>query len=223
MSTRETHTNGLRRRDYNLLCNRILEDIFMAEPRIYHGDLKPNDIARVLVAKFNRGNLRVQQVGDEEKTVVQIASREMRVSGGQTALTVAINKVEDGVAVQLGSQAWIGVAASLGQTAMAALINPWNLLGRLDDIAQDIENIKLPDDVWQAVEEAAVAAGASLELSERLRRVVCAYCNTPNPVGEAACIACGAPLGDAQPRTCRNCGFVLRSGEGVCPNCGKKV
>lgn len=195
----------------------------MAEPRIYHGDLKPNDIARVLVAKFNRGNLRVQQVGDEEKTVVQIASREMRVSGGQTALTVAINKVEDGVAVQLGSQAWIGVAASLGQTAMAALINPWNLLGRLDDIAQDIENIKLPDDVWQAVEEAAVAAGASLELSERLRRVVCAYCNTPNPVGEAACIACGAPLGDAQPRTCRNCGFVLRSGEGVCPNCGKKV
>jgi RNase P subunit RPR2 len=195
----------------------------MAEPRIYHGDLKPDDIARVLVGKFNRGNLRVQQVGDSEKTVVQIATREMRTSGGQTALTVMINKVEDGVAVQIGSQAWMGVAASLGQTAMAALINPWNLLGRLDDIAQDIENIKLPDEVWQAVEEAAVAAGASLELSERLRRVVCSYCNTPNPVGEAACIACGAPLGDAQPRTCLNCGFVVRTGEGVCPNCGKVI
>lgn len=195
----------------------------MAEPRIYHGDLKPSDIARVLVGKFNRGNLRVQQVGDNVNTVVQIASREMRASGGQTALTVTINKVEDGVAVQIGSQAWMGVAASLGQTAMATLINPWNLLGRLDDIAQDIENIKLPDDVWQAVEEAAVAAGASLELSERLRRAVCIYCNTPNPVGEAACIACGAPLGDSQPHTCLKCGFVVRTGEKVCPNCGKPL
>jgi len=117
----------------------------------------------------------------------------------------------------------MGVAASLGQTAMAALINPWNLLGRLDDIAQDIENIKLPDEVWQTLEEAAVAAGASLELSERLRRAVCVYCNTPNPVGEAACIACGAPLGDSQPRTCLSCGFVVRTGEGVCPNCGKVI
>ena len=195
----------------------------MVEPRIYHGDLTPNDIARVLVAKFNRGNLRVQQVGDSEKTVIQIATREMRASGGQTALTVTINKVDDGVVVQLGSQAWMGVAASLGQTAMAALINPWNLLGRLDDIAQDIENIKLPDEVWQTLEEAAVAAGASLELSERLRRAVCVYCNTPNPVGEAACIACGAPLGDSQPRTCLSCGFVVRTGEGVCPNCGKVI
>jgi RNase P subunit RPR2 len=195
----------------------------MAEPRIYHGDLKPSDIARTLVGKFNRGNLRVQQLGDSANTVVQIASREMRASGGQTALTVMINKVEDGVAVQVGSQAWMGVAASLGQTAMATLINPWNLLGRLDDIAQDIENIKLPEDVWKAVEEAAVAAGASLELSERLRRAVCTYCNTPNPVGEAACIACGAPLGDSQPITCLKCGFVLRSEETVCPNCGRPL
>lgn len=195
----------------------------MVEPRIYHGDLKPNDIARVLVAKFNRGNLRVQQFGDSEKTAVQIATRDMRASGGQTALTVTINKVEDGVTVQVGSQAWMGVAASLGQTAMAALMNPWNLLGRLDDIAQDIENIQLPDEVWQTIEEAAVAAGASLQLSERLRRAVCAYCNTPNPVGESACIACGAPLGDAQPRTCPNCGFVVRTGEGKCPNCGKPI
>jgi hypothetical protein len=195
----------------------------MAEPRIYHGDLAPNDIARVLMAKFNRGNLRVQQVGNLENMVIQIASREMRSSGGQTALTVSINMVEDGVAVQVGSQAWMGVAASLGQTAMAALINPWNLLGRLDDIAQDIENIKLPDEIWLSIEEAAAAAGASLELSERLRRAVCAYCNTPNLVGESACIACGAPLGDSQPRTCLNCGFVVRTGEGVCPNCGKVI
>ena len=93
----------------------------------------------------------------------------------------------------------------------------------LDDIAQDIESLQLPDEIWQTVEEAAVAAGASLELSDRLRRAVCSYCNTANPVGESACIACGAPLGDVQPRTCLNCGFVVRTGETTCPNCGKPI
>ncbi len=193
------------------------------EPRIYHGDLTPTDIARALVAKFNRGNLRVQQLGDNQQTIVQIATRDMRSAGGQTALTVTITKVEDGVSVQLGSQAWAGVAASLGQTAFAALLNPMNLLGRLDDIAQDIENLQLPEEVWKAVEESVVAAGASLELSERLRRLVCVYCNTPNPAGEPACLACGAPLGDSQPRTCSHCGFVVKPGESICPNCKRAV
>jgi RNase P subunit RPR2 len=193
------------------------------EPRIYHGNLFPNDIARALMAKFNRGNLRTQQIGDSQQMVVQIATRDMAASGGQTALTVTIFKVEDGVSVQLGKQSWMGVAASLGQTAFAALLNPLNLLGRLDDIAQDVENLKMPEQVWQAVEEVARAAGASFELSDRLRRLVCEYCNTANPVGEPACIACGAPLGSAQPRTCLNCGFVVRTGEGVCPNCGKVI
>ncbi len=65
------------------------------------------------------------------------------MSGGQTALTVAVQTTEDGVIIEIGQQAWLGVAASIGHTALSALRNPFSLLGRLDDLAQDIENIQL--------------------------------------------------------------------------------
>ena len=193
------------------------------DPRIYHGTLTPNDIARALTAEFNRGNLRAQQLGSGDQVVVQISTRDNRQSGGQTALSVSMNKVEDGVAVRIGKQNWLGVAASLGQTAFSAWLNPWNLLGRLDDLAQDIENLQLSEQVWGVIEGVARSAGASFELSERLRRMECSYCGTANPVGEASCIACGAPLGRAQPRTCKNCGFIVKAEESRCPNCGQPL
>lgn len=193
------------------------------EPRIFHGSLTPSDVSRALLAEFNRGNLRAQQFGNPNQTVVQVSSRERPQSGGQTALTVTVQKVSDGIAVQIGEQNWLGVAASLGQSAMMAWRNPWSLIGRLDDIAQDIENIKLAERVWLVVEAAARAAGASYELSERLRRLVCSYCETANEVGAASCVACGAPLGSAQPRTCLKCGFVVRNDETTCPNCKSRL
>ena len=193
------------------------------EQRIYHGNLTPSEMGEALIARFNRGNLRAQQLGDNERLIVQIGTRPGAASGGDTAVSVILQKVEDGVAVQVGKQAWLGVAASLGTTALAAIRNPFNLLGRLDDIAQDIENLQMSEQVWQAVGDVARAAGASQELSDRLRRMVCAYCNTANPVGEPNCIACGAPLGDVQPRTCPNCGFVIKSNERVCPNCRRPI
>lgn len=192
------------------------------EPRVFHGDLTPSDLARALVGEFNRGSLRAQQLGSGKQVVVQIATPPGGHPGGQTALSVNILQVEDGVAVTLGKQDWLSVAASLGKTAFSAWLNPWNLVSRLDDIAQDVENMQLGDEVWKAVEAAARAAGASFELSERLKRLECPYCHTANPVGEPNCIACGAPLGDAQPRTCLKCGFVLKQSENPCPNCGQK-
>ncbi|HQF62930.1 MAG: zinc ribbon domain-containing protein [Longilinea sp.] len=193
------------------------------QSRIFHGDLKPADLARALMGHFHRGNLRVQQIGDREKITVQIATTNMPSAGGQTALGVAIQKVEDGIMVSVGKQAWLGVAASLGRTALQALRNPLSLLGNLDDIAQDIEYLRLSEEVWEAIDSAARAAGVSTELSERLRRMVCNYCNTANPVGEPRCIACGAPLGDVQPRTCKKCGFVARNDERFCTQCGQPL
>lgn len=187
--------------------------------RIFHGKLTPQDISRSLAGHFHRGNLRVQHFGDAQRAVVQIASASMASSGGQTALSVTILKVEDGISVELSKQTWIGVAASLGISALAVFKNPFNLLSRLDDIAQDIEYLRLTDEVWSVVERTAQAVGASFELSERLRRIACSYCNTANPPGEPRCLACGAPLGDAQPRTCRKCGFVIKHNESTCPNC----
>ena len=193
------------------------------ERRVLHGNIKPNDIAQALMAEFNRGNLHAQTIGQANKLAVQITTRMGAQSGGQTALTVSVQKIEDGIMIEIGQQAWLGVAASLGQTAISALRNPFSLLGRLDDLAQDIENMQLQENVWKTIDRAAMSLGASHELSERLQRIVCDYCDTANPLGEGSCIACGAPLGDAHPTTCPNCGFAITKGEIICPNCKRNL
>jgi len=193
------------------------------ERRIFHGILTPSNFASALAGAFQRGNLRTQLLGDKDDLVVQIASRPDARSGGQTAVTVHLKKVEDGVMVEIGEQSWLGVAASLGTTAISTLFNPWSIIGRLDDLAQDIESIQLTEKVWQTIMETAQVAGASTQLSERLQRLTCEYCGTANPVGEGNCIACGAPLGKSQPRTCAKCGFVVLRDEKVCPNCNQPI
>jgi hypothetical protein len=193
------------------------------ERKIFHGTITPKDIARALQAEFNRGNMRAQALGQSQNIAVQIGTRQGAMSGGQTALTVNIQTVPDGIMVELGQQAWLGVAASLGQTAFWLLRNPFNLIGRLDDLAQDIESLQLKERVWQVIAREIAAAGAGHQLSERLSKMICEYCGTPNPLEEPACIACGAPFGDIYPTTCPNCGFVLKSNEITCPNCRKKI
>lgn len=193
------------------------------ERRVIHGPIKPGDAARALLAEFNRGNLRAQALGEQDKMVVQIATRPGAPSGGDTAITISLQTCEDGIIVDIGQQTWLGVAASLGTTAFWALRNPFSLLGRLDDIAQDIENLQLSERVWQVIGQQLQITGASLALSERLRSVICEYCGTGNPVGEGSCLACGAPMGKSQPTTCKHCGYVLKSRETRCPNCGKEI
>lgn len=188
--------------------------------RIYHGNITNKDLARAIIAHFSHGNLHVQQFGTDESLVVQIASTPFARSGGKTALSVSLQNVEDGVLVDVSKQAWLGIAASLGISTIAAIRNPLNLLNRLDDIAQDIEYIQLVENVWSVIDNTARSLGSGFELSERLNRYVCDYCNTANPPGEPRCIACGAPLGDIQPRTCPKCGYVLTQNEKKCPVCG---
>ena len=189
------------------------------DTRIFHGNVSPSQIATALIAQFNRGNFMVQQLGSGSPITVQIATRNIPAAGGQTALCVALQKTEDSVMVQLGQQAWLGVAASFGLTALSALRNPFSLLGRLDDLAQDIESLQLTEEVWRTINAVIQAAGAGYELSENLRRTACEYCGTANPVGEPRCLACGAPLGKVQPVACKKCGFVISHSETTCPNC----
>jgi hypothetical protein len=190
------------------------------DTRIYHGNVKAADLAQALVTRFNRGNLVAQTGKSGDQFVVQIASRQDARSGGKTALGITLQQVNDGVAVKVGKQEWLGIATSIGSTLLAVRSNPFRLIDRLDDIAQDIENLTLDDKVWDAIDEVAETMGASHQLSERLRRMGCDYCGTANPVGQPRCLACGAPLGDAQPRTCDTCGFVAAPEDIACTNCG---
>jgi hypothetical protein len=187
--------------------------------RIFHGSFTAQTLAGCLISFFNHGNLRVQVVGENPTVVVQIASSDHSTSGGQTALSILLQNVEDGVAVQISQQDWLGVAASLGYTALATFRNPFNLLGRIDDLAQDIENLQLSDEVWKVLEGNAKALGTGYDLTNRLQRYVCEYCNVANPPGEPTCIACGAPLGNIQPITCKNCGYLILREDLFCPNC----
>ncbi len=191
--------------------------------RIFHGNVQPGDVAHALMAEFNRGNMHAQVIGGKEKMAVQIATRSGAMSGGQTALTVNIQWVADGVMIELGQQAWLGIAASLGHTAWSAFRNPFSLLSRLDDLAQDIESIQLSEKVWKTIDRTIATLGASHTLSDRLARIACDYCGTANRLGEGSCLMCGAPLGDIHPTTCRHCGFVVRTNETVCPNCNQKL
>lgn len=193
------------------------------EQKIYHGNFTPDDLAECLLVHFNRGNLRVQKLGSEDRVAVQIQTRERRTSGGETALGITLQAVEDGVSVQVGQQSWFGIAASLGYSALAAIKNPFSLLHRIDDIAQDLEYVQLTDEIWKVLSANAKALGSGFELSDRLRRIVCEYCRTANPAGASSCIACGAPMGDIQPVTCMNCGFVVLNTELVCPNCKARL
>ena len=211
--------------EYDDISSSLIKRIIIEnmDRRIFHGNIEPNDIAQALVAEFNRGNMYAQVVGHAAKMAVQISTRLGAQSGGQTALTITIQDTDDGIMVEIGQQAWLGVAASLGQTAISALRNPFSLFGLLDDLAQDIENIQLSDKVWQVIDRTIASAGASYELSDRLRRVTCDYCQTANPVGEGSCIACGAPLGNAHPISCPNCGYAVSQAETICPNCNKSL
>ncbi len=193
------------------------------QQRIYHGSFTPADLSQSLVSHFSHGNLEVQSFIRDGLTTVQIASSRLISAGGRTALTVILQPVEDGVAVSLGEQSWLGIAGNLGITLLSVLRNPFNLIHRLDDIAQDAQNLQLVDEVWKTIDEIAHSLGSGFEFSAKLKRYSCDYCNTANPPGEPRCIACGAPLGDIQPATCLECGYALTRNEKFCPNCNKSV
>jgi DNA-directed RNA polymerase subunit RPC12/RpoP len=187
--------------------------------RAYYGNIYALDLARALKAAFHRGNYAVQTYGKPEKIILQISTHRQISKGGQTALTVHLTDIPDGVMVSMQQQKWLGVAASLGVSALATAVNPWNLLSRIDDIAQDIESLNLIDDIWKTIEQRVHLAGASTRLSQKLARVTCPYCYSAIQTGESQCTACGAPLGEVQPYACPHCGFLATPGETVCRNC----
>jgi len=188
--------------------------------RIYHGNVTPDAFARALFARYNAGNYQVKAYGNNANLDLQISTRPGREAGGETGLTINLSQVEDGVSVQVGKPRMLGLAAHLGRTALDAFRNPLSLLGNLDDIAQDVESAQLEEAVWSVIDKVARQNNAGESLSERLNSIRCPYCLSGNKVGEGNCQACGAPLGDLQPATCRRCGYVLYSKEKICPNCG---
>ena len=193
------------------------------QQRIFHGDFSPEELADCLLIIFNRGNLITQKIYFDEKVAVQIQTKPKPTSGGKTALSIILSQVPDGIAVQVGKQTWLGLAASVGYSALSVINNPFNILHRLDDIAQDIEYLQLQDEIWKVLESNARLLGTGYDLSLRLQSISCAYCGTANTAGQPSCSACGAPLGAQQPKSCKFCGYIISQEVKTCPNCRKKI
>jgi RNA polymerase subunit RPABC4/transcription elongation factor Spt4 len=83
--------------------------------------------------------------------------------------------------------------------------------------------MKLGEEIWEIIEKTVQQHGAGRELSDRLKRYICPFCNTANPPGESLCIYCGAPLGDIQLTTCENCRFIVNPSERICSNCQSEL
>lgn len=189
--------------------------------KVFHGSFSPDDLASILLIHFNRGNLEVRKIGSDDRLIIQIRSKDFAKSGGQTAIGITLQQYDDGVIVAVGEQQWLGIAASLGISALAALSNPMNLLHRIDDIAQDIEYLNLEDEIWAILSSNIKTIGSGFQLSDKLKRLSCDYCQTANLVSAPSCLACGAPLGNLQPTTCKYCGYILNRNDSKCPNCLK--
>jgi len=103
------------------------------EQRIYHGNLTPEIVADALVGEFHHGNLRVQQFGNKSEIVVQISTHQWTRSGGDTALTVNLRRIEDGLSVTWANRPG-SCGCQPGKNSLSVWKNPFQILERLDDL-----------------------------------------------------------------------------------------
>jgi len=190
------------------------------EQRAYHGKIDPEAMARALVIQYNQGETRSQWMrGERGRAVVQIMSRQRGRQVPSSALTLHITPSRSGVVVSMAEQKWFGVAADLARSGLLTLMNPWNLVREIDDIARNVRRLQLRQEVWGAIETYCRGIGAGTGVGPSVQSLVCPYCGTPNDLGALNCTACRAPLAEAQPVACGRCGFLNAPEARLCVNC----
>ena len=191
--------------------------------KTFYGNFQLQHFVQFLAAAFRDQNLDVRVSRHGEKNVVRFVSSRLARSGGHFGLNLVVTEFNEGVKIEISNPENFGVAASLGKTAIAAMINPRNLFSRLDDVAQDLENISLDQNLMKMIEQYMRSNHLTLQLSEALSRSVCDYCQVANEYGVGNCVACGAPMGDVQAVTCKRCGHVVNKHADRCSQCGAKL
>jgi predicted RNA-binding Zn-ribbon protein involved in translation (DUF1610 family) len=194
------------------------------EQRAYHGELDPERLAQTLVLQFDEGETRARWMRQGGKrAVVQIQSRQVEFGDPTTGVSILIAPTQTGLTVSVSRQRILGVAADMAKTGVQAWLNPMRLLGELDDIARNVRWLGLGREIWEAVDDYCRTQGAGRGNAGMLTHVTCPYCGTPNALGDANCKACRAPLAQAQPIACGQCGFLNAPEAGLCVNCGARL
>ncbi|NDJ52728.1 MAG: zinc ribbon domain-containing protein [Chloroflexi bacterium] len=167
--------------------------------RTYTGKISAVGLADNLIHTFTTGHLMARyRVREQQFVDLQIRSRESD-RGGQwrTVLTMTFTQRTDGIHVDIADHNWVGSATDLLSEGARSFRNPMRLLGRLNDVVEDVQTLQLPQQVWLAIEAYVEKALLNPDLPQDY--VVCPYCNTPNEIGVLVCPACGGSLADVQP------------------------
>ncbi|HEC22967.1 MAG TPA: zinc ribbon domain-containing protein [Chloroflexi bacterium] len=189
--------------------------------RTYRGPVTARGLAEALVIRFNTGHLIARASGSDDHMIVQIIAREGKWDQRtRAALTISIIQSQNAVEVSLGEHQWLGPAADLLDAGLRGWFRPFSLLGELSEIAEDIQTLQLPQQVWEAVEHYVESVGAKLGLAEEDRMVACPFCGVGNPVGAGQCSACGGSLAGVQPKACPQCGKLSPPTARFCSRCG---
>ncbi|HEY88824.1 MAG TPA: hypothetical protein G4N98_03700 [Thermoflexia bacterium] len=112
------------------------------EQHAYHGEIDSEALARALVVQFEQGDTRAHWMrGEQGRAVVQVQARRRERGDPEMTVTVQITSSATGVVISLAEQRWFGVAADLAKSGLLTLLNPWNIIGELDDIARNVRRI----------------------------------------------------------------------------------
>ena len=152
--------------------------------------------------------------------MVQIQSRRVEQDDPTTTITVHINRSPTGIAVSISEQKILGVAADLAKSGLKALLRPVSIIAELDDVARNVRRLNLRQEAWKAIEDYFRSHGSGRGVVPQLTTVICEYCGTPNELGSKNCQACHAPLTNAQPLVCPECGYLNQPDATRCANCG---
>jgi ribosomal protein L40E len=195
------------------------------EQRIYHGPIEPRRLAQALLDEWDQGETVAQALEAEGGVVVQIGQREVGWFGEEEprqALTLGIERLDDGVRVGMGQQQWYREG---GQIFVGGLIGffPFFFAWPLGDLFRgpgSPPDAELPAQIWRSVERFTAREGAATGPTRRLATVPCPSCGVANPQGAQRCSACGSALDQ---RACPTCGSTNPPGARFCIQCGNQL
>ncbi|HZG69193.1 MAG TPA: zinc ribbon domain-containing protein [Herpetosiphonaceae bacterium] len=190
------------------------------EQRVFHGRMRPEDLAQALLDEWDRDDTIAQAFSEPGRALVQIGQREGGWFGDEPhqAITLDIEALDDGLQVTMGQQQWIKDGMQIFAGGLIGFF-PFFFTFPLGGLfgGGDIDQ-SLPGRIWQTVERYAGNTGAATGKTQRLSTMPCPECGVANPQNAERCSACGASLMPSP--ACPNCAHVNPPGARFCNRCG---
>ena len=128
----------------------------------------------------------------DDQIKLQVSNDRRLRSGSRISVVVSVINHAESSLIQIGDPEWMNIAGSIGATLLGTLIRSVNIIGRIDDLSVDLNNVQLPDRVKQLVNDYVTALIA--EKTSARNRTKCQYCGSRNSSSATHCKSCGAPL-----------------------------